>query len=239
MSMSISSINSLSSRPVVHVGENLRSQDCANDWNSNVDDVEACRSETNANNHNLSSTADYSGYPHGQYLDDQLIDKSIEEVRGRRHVDSEIFPLKGNGTSDLNGENPDSKSECGETLISRQWYKVLPSSLVLFIILQCVITGSATVCNVVEPFAPWTHTSAVAVLACYGLSVTYYIANGFSVDCWAQRECQHLRGVYASAATICVVACASTALFTTPLGEEYFYSQCVLQAKNRILKEMK
>lgn len=230
MSMSISSINSLSSRPVVHVGENLRSQDCANDWNSNVDDVEACRSETSANHHHLSSTADYSGYPHGEYLDDQLIDKSIEEVRGRRHVDSEIFPLKGNANSDLNGENPDSKGDCGETLISRQWYLVLPSSLVLFIILQCVITGSATVCNVVEPFAPWTHTSAVAVLACYGLSVIYYIANGFSVDCWAQRECQHLRGVYASAATICVVACASTALFTTPLGEKYSYPQCILQA---------
>ena len=226
MSMSISSIHSSCSRPFVHVGEDIRPQDCANDWNSNVDDVEACRSETNTDieHHNLSSVADYFGYPHGEYLNDQLVeDRSIEEVRGRRHVDSEIFPLKGNTNLDGNVENLDLNSDCGATLISRQWYLVLPSSLVLYVVAQCVISRSATTCDLVEPFAPWTHTSAVAVLACYGLSVIYYIANGISVDCWAQRECQHLRGVYASAATICIIACAATALFTTPLGKKYLH----------------
>ena len=220
--MSISSIHSTGSGPVVQVDENIRHQDCANDWNSNVDDVEACRSEINADlaHNHLSSVADFFEYPHGQYLDDQLVeDRSIEEVRGRRHVDSEIFPLKGNANLDSKCENSESKSELGETLISRQWHVVLPSSLVLYVVVQCAISRSATACDMVEPYAPWTHTSAVAVLACYGLSVIYYIANGMSVDCWAQREYQHLRGVYASAAIICIIACTATALFTTPLGK--------------------
>jgi hypothetical protein len=223
--MSNPSIQSSSSRSVAQVGEDIRPEEFAKDWHSKTDDVEACRFEINTNieHNNLSSVMDYSEYSRGEYLDDQIVeDRCIDEVRDRRHVDSEIFPLKGNANVDTYMENPNSSMESGgETLISRQWYVVLPSSLALYVIVQCVISRNATECRLVEPYAPWTHTAAVAVLSCYGVSVIYYIANGISVDCWAQRECQHLRGVYASAATICIIACASTALYTTPLGKKH------------------
>lgn len=133
-------------------------------------------------------------------------------------------------TQSSKGTLTEASPELQGTLISRQWYYVLPLSLILYIFIQLIVSYEQTyVCNVVDqPFASWTQTAAVATVSCYFLAVIYNLLNGLSVRCWAFKELSHLRGVYASAATICLIGGAATWLpisvaGITSLGSNYLY----------------
>jgi hypothetical protein len=116
-------------------------------------------------------------------------------------------------TQSSKGTVSESPPELQGTLISRQWYFVLPISLILYTFIQVVISNEQTyACNVDKPFAAWTQFAAVATISCYSLAVIYNLLNGLSVKCWAYKELSHLRGVYASAATICLIGGAATGL---------------------------
>lgn len=124
------------------------------------------------------------------------------------------------------GTVTEASPELQGTLISRQWFYVLPISLIFYTIIQVVISNQQTyACNVDQPFATWTQYTAVATISCYSLAVIYNLLNGLSVKCWAFKECNHLRGVYASAATICVIGGVATGLSMSTEGMiPYTYS---------------
>ena len=106
------------------------------------------------------------------------------------------------------------------TLISRQWYYVMPGAILLYIIIQIIMIKTQVArCHIDEPFAEWTQKISIAVLSCFTLSLAYHITNGISVECWAQKELSHLRGVYASAATMSFIGGTATALSNSFLGE--------------------
>ena len=113
----------------------------------------------------------------------------------------------------------DNRPENQGTLISRQWQYVMPCSLLAYGILQLIISTQTTVCDVPLPFANWTYQVGIAVSSCFGLSTCYHVANGFAVESWAQKETEHLRGVYAGAATMSIIAGSSTILYLTRFGE--------------------
>ena len=113
----------------------------------------------------------------------------------------------------------DSSTDNEGTLISRQWHYVMPISLLSYVILQVILSSQSTVCDLHVPFADWTRLVGIGVASCFGLSVCYHVANGISVESWAEKETEHLRGVYAGAATMSIVAGASTVLYLTEFGQ--------------------
>ena len=121
------------------------------------------------------------------------------------------------------------------TLISRQWYYVMPSAFIAYVCIQLLISRKNRMfCQLDEPFADWTQKIAIAVLACFSLSMIYHITNGISVECWAQKELSHLRGVYASAATMSLIGGTSTGLYTFYIGT-LVYSDCFFIFKNIVI----
>ena len=112
----------------------------------------------------------------------------------------------------------DSPSSNEGTLISRQWHYVMPISLLLYVVLQVSLSTQSSVCDLPIPFADWTYLVGIAVASCFGLSVCYHVSNGLSVESWAQKETEHLRGVYAGAATMSIIAGSSTVLYLSRFG---------------------
>ena len=105
------------------------------------------------------------------------------------------------------------------TLISRQWYYVMPIAIISYTILQIILSSQSKVCQQEEPFSHWTYEVGIAVSSCFLLNVCYHVINGLSVESFAQKETQHLRGVYAGAATMSLIGGASTVLYLTQVGD--------------------
>ena len=99
----------------------------------------------------------------------------------------------------------------GRTLISRQWHYVMPACLVAYVILQILSTQTA-LCSHREPFSEWTFHVGVGVASCFCTSVCCNAINAFAVESWSQRETDHLRAVYASAATLNLLGGSSAVL---------------------------
>lgn len=100
----------------------------------------------------------------------------------------------------------------GRTLISRQWHYVMPACLVAYVILQILLSTQTELCSHREPFSDWTFHFGVGVASCFCLSVCCNIINAFAVESWAQRETEHLRAVYASAATLSLLGGSAAVL---------------------------
>lgn len=157
-----------------------------------------------------------------QHCED-VLSESCADIERRPREDIDLAPLSRKAFIDTKSSHGGSEMPSSPvfqgTLISRQWYYVMPSALMTYILLQIAISNShANICGLDDPYAQWTQTVAVAVLACYALSVIYHFTNGISVTCWAEKELHHLRGVYASAATVCFIGGAGTGLFSCVLG---------------------
>ena len=106
----------------------------------------------------------------------------------------------------------------GRTLISRQWHYVMPTCLVVYTLLQILLSTQTKFCNHTEPFADWTIHVGIGVASCFCLSVLCNVINGFAVESWAQKETEHLRAVYAGAATMSLIAGSSSVLNLTLIG---------------------
>ena len=105
----------------------------------------------------------------------------------------------------------------GRTLISRQWHYVMPTCLAAYIFLQILFSTQTHFCSRIEPFADWTFHVGVGVASCFCLSVCCNVINAFAVESWAQKETEHLRAVYAGAATMSMIAGSSSVV--TLLGD--------------------
>ena len=167
----------------------------------------------------------------GQLPNRNLPDVEIEEVRSQicASIDghsgdvvevpqNERNPfLETKSTKDIGS---DISLDIKGTLISRQWHYVMPLSLATFVMMQSfLLSGVTEACDIDMPYSPWTEKVAVAVFACYTLAAIGNIVQGFSTTCCADRELYHLRGVYASAATISLIGGASTGLQISILGD--------------------
>ena len=100
----------------------------------------------------------------------------------------------------------------GRTLLSRQWHYVMPTCLAAYVLLQILLSTQRRFCNHMEPFAEWTTHVGYGVASCFCLSICCNVVNAFAVESWAQRETEHLRAVYAGAATISMIAGSSSLL---------------------------
>jgi hypothetical protein len=103
------------------------------------------------------------------------------------------------------------------TLISRQWHVVLPLSLLLYIILQVIISHQNGSCIAIdtEPFSDWTRVTNVIVASCFLL---LFVQNIISMSFFLvslQKGMQHPRSVYGAAATITLIAGISSILSFT------------------------
>ena len=151
-----------------------------------------------------------------------LFDFATDDQELRRSTFIDVHEKAGDNDEVLERQNSDDSAllfALEGTLISRQWYYVMPSAVIAYVCIQLFISRKGrNFCNIDEPFADWTQKIAIAVLACFSLSMIYHITNGISVECWAQKELSHLRGVYASAATMSFIGGASTGLYTFNLG---------------------
>ena len=104
------------------------------------------------------------------------------------------------------------------TIVSRQYWWILIGSLVIYVLLHIIIRLNTTVvCNVHEPFSPYTIFVAVAILGCYGLSAIYYLLSAKLTSSWSQEEA-HVKSVFYCSATIVVIAGVATALYLTEDG---------------------
>ena len=88
------------------------------------------------------------------------------------------------------------------TLISRQWHYVMPSVVVTYIIAQYLISTQTEVCSVAHPYHEFTALVSIAFLSCYAMAFSYHILSVVFMYSWAEREVQHLRGIYMGAATV-------------------------------------
>lgn len=167
----------------------------------------------------------------GQLPNRNFPDAEIEEVRsqicasfdGHRGDVVEVAQNERNPfleTRSTKATGSDIPLDIKGTLISRQWHYVMPLSIAIFIMMQSfLLSGITEACDIDMPYSPWTEKVAVAVLACYTLAALCNIAHGFSIRCWADRELYHLRGVYASAATISLIGGAATGLQISAVGD--------------------
>jgi hypothetical protein len=175
----------------------------------------------------IPDTASYRGHLSNR----NLPDAEIEEVRSQicasmdghsgdaaEVAQNERIPFV--DTKSTKGIGSEISMDVKGTLISRQWYYVMPLSIAIFIMMQSfLLSGVTEACDIDMPYNPWTEKVAVAVLACYALSAISNTVHVFSVRCWADRELHHLRGVYASAATISLIGGAATGLQISVLGD--------------------
>jgi hypothetical protein len=96
-------------------------------------------------------------------------------------------------------------SDC-RTLISRQWYYVLPLCFVTYLILQALIGAQRGICTIREPFSQWTQNFNVICASCFMLSVCHHFIVGAFLGTWQHKDMDHPRSVYAAAATVSLIA---------------------------------
>jgi hypothetical protein len=129
------------------------------------------------------------------------------------------------------------KENCG-SLISRQWYFVLPVVTFIYIILQTIFY-SYSVCKGSQPIKLWTQDVIIAIAGCFILSVSYHAILVVFFSHPTSRnlttsEMSYPRAVYASAATVSFIAAISAcikigdnyrSICTDSLGMQTFSSQ--------------
>jgi len=129
------------------------------------------------------------------------------------------------------------KQNCG-SLLSRQWYYVLPIVVTIYIILQTLVYSYA-VCDGGQPIELWTQNVVIAIAGCFILSVSYHAILVVFFSHPKSRnlttsEMSYPRAVYASAATLSLIAAISAcikigdnyqSICTDPLGMQTFSSQ--------------
>ena len=104
------------------------------------------------------------------------------------------------------------------TLVSRHYVWILIASLVAYVLVHIIIRlNTTTVCNVREPFSPYTIFVAVAILGCYGLSTIYFLLSAILTSSWSQEEV-HVKSVFYCSATIVLIAGCATGLYLTDDG---------------------
>lgn len=156
--------------------------------------------------------------PEGLLNRDDMLDELGPDGFFRGHYDTDPI-VSSRNSKFLNVVREQDTLKEDRTLISKQWHYVMPISLISYILLQAILNTQSVFCNIHEPFAYWTFEVGIAVAACFGLSVLYNICNGYAVESWAQKETEHLRAVYAGAATMSFIAGSSTVLYLTSLGD--------------------
>ena len=101
------------------------------------------------------------------------------------------------------------------TLISRQWYYVMPTAILIFVVLNILLFEIPTeICKTIKPYSPWNHTVAGSCLSCMVLLI---IQNGIYSFKFSKfrTEKDHLLGVDMAGTTICLI---------TSIGEIYFHA---------------
>ena len=115
----------------------------------------------------------------------------------------------------VGGSDLSSSSYTGESLLARQYRTVMPAVVAVYSVAQCLISTQQSKCTVGKPspFGAYTERVAVAFVAMYGMAFVYYILAAVWVHSWTELELAHLRGVYAGAATVSLLAGAATVLY--------------------------
>lgn len=156
--------------------------------------------------------------PEGLLSRDDMTDELGPDGFFRGHYDTDPI-VSSRNSKFLAVVRPQEALKEERTLISKQWHYVMPISLISYILLQAILNTQSAFCNIHDPFANWTFEVGIGVASCFGLSLLYNFTNGYAVESWAQKETEHLRAVYASAATMSFIAGASTVLYLTNLGD--------------------
>jgi hypothetical protein len=112
------------------------------------------------------------------------------------------------------------KSNCG-ALLSRQYYIVLPASIVFWIIMQALIMSSS-VCNEEIVVSEWTKQWNVAICGCFLLSTFHHLTISIMLANWYSKDIDlaYPRAVYSAAATVSFIAGMSALI---KVFEDYKY----------------
>ena len=123
------------------------------------------------------------------------------------------------GLDDVRGAVP-LKSNCG-ALLSRQYYLVLPSVILFWVITQASIMSSS-VCNSHIVVAEWTKQWNVAICGCFLLSSFHHLTISIMLANWYSKDLDlaYPRAVYSAAATVSFIAGLSALI---KIFEDYKY----------------
>ena len=112
------------------------------------------------------------------------------------------------------------KSNCG-ALLSRQYYIVLPASIVFWIIMHASIMSSS-VCNEHIVVSEWTKQWNVAICGCFLLSSFHHLTISIMLANWYSKDIDlaYPRAVYSAAATVSFIAGLSALI---KVFEDYKY----------------
>ena len=114
------------------------------------------------------------------------------------------------------------EEEGSSSLIGRQWRVVCAISIISYIVIQILISYSAShICVNVQGFAEYTYSFAHAFIAMYCMASLYYILSAINVKSWSEKEISYLRGIYACSATVSLVTGSATVLYIIPGYGDY------------------
>ena len=133
--------------------------------------------------------------------------------RAITHKISDLGESKGKGRLDIGQFEPK------VSLIAKQWHVVMPSVIMGYILIQCLIsTQSHPYCESSSPYAEYTYQIAIAFVSCYAMACFSFVVSAVYVHTFTEMESAHLRGIYMGAATILLVAGCATGLYLTKAG---------------------